>query len=118
MSCVGTDNPCTIAGDDFSYPVEFADSDGNPRDLTGATALMELREAATSATVTETMSGGITDPTLGLMLFTLTDVQTAALLPRAEASKFLVFSIKLTYSDTTEQTIVTGTLALEQAATA
>ena len=117
MACVGTDNPCLIAGDDFAYPIEFTDSDLVPKDLTGATAKMDLRVLATSSTVTQSMTGGITDPLLGLMLFTLTDAETAALLPRSEAIKTLVFSVKLTYADLTEQTIMTGSLEFEQAAT-
>jgi hypothetical protein len=117
MACVGTDNPCLIAGDDFTYPIEFTESDGTPKDLTGATAKMDLRSEATSASVTQSMTGGITDPLLGLMNFTLTDAETAALLPRSEASKSLVFSVKLTYQDSTEQTIMTGSLEFEQAAT-
>lgn len=118
MACVGTDSPCVIAGNDFYYPVQFTDSEDIPRDLTGATAKMELRDNVTDVAAVETMSGGITDPLLGYMLFTLTDDQTEVLLPRAESTKDLVFSIKITYLDLTEQTILTGTLTLEQAATA
>ncbi|HHZ69603.1 MAG TPA: hypothetical protein EYN54_04820 [Methylococcaceae bacterium] len=117
MACVGTDMPCLIAGDDFYYPVQFTDSSEVPRDLTGATAKMDLRDEATNSSVVQSMSGGITDPLLGYMLFTLTDGETAALLPRAQASRVLVFSVKLTYSDNTEQTILTGSLNLEQAVT-
>ena len=118
MACVGSDSPCFIAGDDLYYPVEFKKSDGEPWILTGATAKMDMRESATSATVTQSMTGGITSAVLGQMAFTLTDTETAALLPRAEATKSFVFSVKLTYSDGTPQTIMTGTLTLEQAATA
>lgn len=117
MACVGTDSPCFIAGDDLYYPLEFQDSDGVPYDLTGATAKMDLRDLVTSVSVAQSMAGGITVPLLGQMAFTLTDVETAALVPRAESSRSFIFSVKLTYLDATEQTILTGSLELEQAAT-
>jgi len=118
MACVGTDTPCRIAGDDMLYAVQFTDSEGVARDLTGATAKMDLKDAATDVAVVQAMTGGIVDAVNGMMNFTLTDIETAALLPRASATRALVFSIKLTYSDASEQTIMTGTLTLEQAATA
>lgn len=118
MSCPGSDSPCFVAGDDLYYDITFTDSDDVAKDLTGATALMDLREAVTDVAVAQAMSGGIVTPLEGAMRFTLTDVETAALLPRAELSKSWSFSVKLTYSDATEQTILVGTLKLEQAATA
>ena len=117
MACVGTDSPCFIAGDDLYYPLEFQDSEGAAYDLTGATAKMDLRDSVTSPSVTQSMTGGITSALLGQMAFTLTDAETAALLPRTEANKSFAFSVKLTYLDSTEQTILTGSLELEQAAT-
>lgn len=118
MSCPGTDSPCAIAGDDLYYDVTFSEADGTPIDLTGATAAMDLRESVTSGSVAQAMSGGITVPANGQMRFTLTDTETAALLPRAEASKTFAFSVKITYSDATEETILTGTYTFNQAATA
>lgn len=118
MACVATDSPCFLAGDDLFYSVEFKDSDGVAYDLTGATAKMDLRDSVISATVAQSMSGGIVSAELGQMAFTLTDIETAALVPRTVASRSFVFSVKLTYSDTTEQTILTGTLLLDQVATA
>ena len=79
---------------------------------------MDLREAVTSATVTQAMSGGITVAANGQMRFTLTKGETATLLDRTIASKAFVFSVKITYSDSTEETIMTGTYTFEQAATA
>jgi hypothetical protein len=119
MACVGNDNPCFIGGDDLTYPVQFLLSDGEtPIDLTGATAAMDLRDSVTDASVAQVMSGGITDATNGQMVFTLTDVETALLLPRTVATQKWVFSVKLTYVDLSEQTILAGELTLDQAATA
>ena len=117
MACVGTDSPCLIAGDDFFYDVQFTDSEGVPLDITGATSKMDLRDIVTDVAVAQSMTGGITNALLGQMRFTLTDVETAALLPRPESTKNFVFSVKLTYIDATEQTIMTGSLTFEQAAT-
>ena len=119
MACVGNDNPCFIGGDDLTYPVQFLLSDGEtPIPLTGATAKMELRDSVTDAVVAQLMSGGITDAANGQMVFTLTDDETLALLPRTETTKKWVFSVKLTYVDLSEQTILAGDLTLDQAATA
>lgn len=117
MACIAEDNPCFIAGDDLYYDVQYTDSDEVGKNLTGATAKMDLREAVTDATVAQAMSGGILTASTGSMRFTLTDAQTATLLPRAETSKTWVFSVKITFSDATEKTILTGALTLHQAAT-
>lgn len=118
MSCIGSDNPCRVAGDDVSYFVQYTDNNDNPIDLTGATAKMDLKDAVTDAAIVKSMNGGITDALNGMMTFTLTDEETNLLLPRAELTKSWVFSVKLTYSDLTEQTILDGTFTLEQKATA
>jgi len=52
------------------------------------------------------------------MRFTLTDDETKALLPRAEATRSWAHSVKITFSDATEQTILAGRLQLDQASTA
>lgn len=119
MPCVGNDNPCFIAGDDIVYALQFFLSDGlTPIDLTGATAAMDLRLSVTNASVVQAMTGGIVAATLGQMEFTLTDAETAALLPRATESASWAFSVKLTYSDASEETILAGNFTLDQAATA
>jgi len=118
MSCAPTDNPCFNAGDDLIYSLQFTENDETiPKDLTGATAKMDLREGVTNAVVIQSMSGGIISPLLGQMEFTLTDEETAALLPRAEVSKFFDFSVKITFQDLSEETILTGKLELQQVAT-
>ena len=116
MACVGTDSPCGVAGDDFYYNLTFTDSENNPKDLTGATARMDLRETVTNPAVVQSMSGGIIDAPNGLMRFTLTDEQTASLCPRDQVSCPYVYSVKLFYADTTEQSILTGTLTFDEAA--
>lgn len=117
MVCVAEDNPCFVAGDDVNYDVIFTDSDDAAIDLTGATALMELRENVTDVAVADTMNGGIVTPLEGAMRFTLSDTESAALLPRAQATKSWDFSVKITFSDNTEQTILAGKFKLDQAAT-
>jgi len=117
MAFVGTDNPERIAGDDIFYPVEYQDQNGVGFDLTGATAKMDLRDPVTNAVIDQAMSGGIIDAANGAMLFTLTDVESAALLPRAETTRSFPFSVKITFADLTEQTILTGGFTFIQAAT-
>tara|TARA_R110002020_G_scaffold302123_1_gene517528 strand:+ start:35 stop:394 length:360 start_codon:yes stop_codon:yes gene_type:complete len=118
MACVASDNPCVIAGDDLIYALTYTEADKiTPIPLTGATAKMDLRESVTDVAVAQSMSGGITSATEGKMEFTLTDVETAALLPRSEVSKNFTFSVKITFQDSSEQTILTGLYSFEQAAT-
>ncbi len=118
MACIAQNNPCFIAGDNIYYDLTFTESDKvTPIDLTGAAAKMELRDSVTDASVVQLMSGGIVTPTEGTMRFTLTDTESAALLPRSDTSRALAYSVKLTYSDSTEETIIGGSLTLEQAAT-
>jgi hypothetical protein len=118
MTCAAVDSPCVIGGDDWNYYVTYTENDETiPINLTGATATMEMRDAVTDAAIVVTASGGITTATEGKMIFTLTDVQTAGLLPRATDKRTLVFSVKITFSDASEQTILIGTLTLDQAAT-
>ncbi len=118
MACVASDNPCVIAGDDLIYALTYTESDKvTPINLTGATAKMDLRESVTNAVVAQSMSGGIISATEGKMEFTLTDAETAALLPRSEVSKNFTFSVKITFQDSSEQTILTGLYSFEQAAT-
>ena len=119
MTCPSTYDFCGIAGDDHAIDFVWTENDKiTPIDLTGATALMDLRETATNAVVAQAMTGGITNATLGQLRFTLTDVETAALLPRATASQTWVYSVKLTYLDATEETIITGSYTINQASTA
>jgi len=118
MTCTAEDNPCFIGGDDLFYDVQFVDSDGEGIDLTGASAKMELRDKVTDVAVVQLMSGGIVTPLTGSMRFTLTDDETLVLLPRAQETRSFAHSVKLTFSDATEQTILAGILQLDQAATA
>jgi len=119
MACAAEDSTCVVGGDDWNYYVTYTEFDETiPIDLTGASALMEFRDIVTDANpVIVTASGGITNALLGEMQFTLTDAQTLTLLPRAVETRKLVFSLKLTFSDGSKQTILIGTLSLEQAAT-
>jgi hypothetical protein len=117
MGCPKTYDFCGIADDDHAVSFIWTENDGTPIDLTGAAARMDLRELVTDVAVAQSMSGGITDATNGVIIFTLTDTQTALLLPRAVTSQTWVYSVKLTYADLTEQTIVTGNYKIEQAST-
>ena len=120
MACPSTYDFCGIAGDDHAVDFTWTESDGlTAIDLTGATALMDLRETTTSVDpVAQAMTGGVLVATSGTMRFTLTDTETAALLPRATATQVWVYSVKLTYADATEQTIITGNYTITQASTA
>ena len=77
------------------FPLTFTENDGvTPIDLTGATAKMDLRLNVTDAMVAQSMTGGIVDAVNGMMEFTLTDEETAALVPREEVNKLFVYSVK------------------------
>lgn len=117
VSCVAEDNPCFIAGDDIYYDLFYTDVDDLPIDLTGATAAMDLRDPVTNASVADSMTGGIVTPLLGQMRFTMTDTESALLCDRADVNKSYAFSVKITYVDGTKQTILTGSITFEQAAT-
>lgn len=118
MAVGSDDNVCVIGDDDFFYDVTFVENDETiPKDLTGATSKMQLRDIVTDVVVVETMSGGIVDALKGQMRFTLTDDQTKAILPRAIVSRALVFSVKITFQDLTKETILTGILNFAQVAT-
>lgn len=111
MACPDSVNLCFVAGDTVTIPFSYTEFDGEtPIDLTGATAEMQLLNAITDDTPVKVMNGGLTDPANGLGEFTLTKVESQALLPvqpggGGAANISFVSVIKITYSDGTTRTI-------------
>lgn len=77
--------PLYISGT-FDPTLTWTDSAGNPINLTGYRASMDIRSAVGAATLIDTLTtenGGITipDPTTGVMNFLITDEATANFTP-------------------------------------
>lgn len=66
-------------GATFSTTVTIEDGTGSPLDLTGYTALAQIRKTYQSTTATEFTSTFDSDRTTGLITISLTDSQTTAL---------------------------------------
>jgi len=100
----------------FSFIVEYKDSSGDPIDLTGASAKMQVRDTkgGTKLAVTLTSpSGGITiDPLLGKLTIKMTPTQTSKLFyPKSE------YDIMLTDSMANKIKLLEGFFTLSRSVT-
>ena len=66
-------------GADFTTTVTISDSDGTALDLTGYTALAQIRKTYESTTATDFTSTFDSDRTTGKITISLSDTQTSAL---------------------------------------
>jgi len=117
MACVQFADTCFTAGDTITLDWQYTTDEGVAIDLTGATAQMQLLDAITDVAQVIDMTGGITDALSGSGRFSLTKVQSQALLPIVEggpASKKYVSKIRFTYSDTTTATIAGVNVDIQQ----
>jgi hypothetical protein len=117
MACVEFQPICYTAGDTVTIDFQYLEDDGEtPIPLTGATAQMQLLDAITDAAAVKDMTGGITDEANGSGTFSLTKVESQALLPIGEpaASIKFVSVIKFTFSDTTTKTVAGLNVTIEQ----
>ena len=109
MACPEIVNLCFVAGDTVTIDWRYTEQDGTPIDLTGVTAQMQLLNNITDENQVIDMSGGITDPINGEGVFSLTNTESQSLLPVGTgdnpASITFTSRVKLTYSDSTTQTI-------------
>lgn len=112
MACTPTITACITQGDDWYLDVTFTD-DGvfddvtqdpvNPKNLTGASIVLTLKVDKDGApVVAPTVS--ITDAELGRVRFSLTDVQTEALIT-TEDSRVLTGQCQITFNDGTVQSM-------------
>lgn len=119
MACPEVAALCFVAGDTIEINWQYTASDGEtPIDLTGATAQMQLLDKITDLVQVVDMTGGLTDPVSGTGSFSLTNVQSQALLPvgsgdNDDSIKF-VSVVLLTFADTTTKTIAGIRVEIEQ----
>lgn len=119
MACPESVKLCFVAGDTITIDWQYTEVDGvTPIDLTGATAQMQLLSKITDQTQVTDMTGGLTDAANGIGLFSLTNVESQSLLPvgtgdNPEKADFTSV-IKLTYADTTTQTIAGVDVEIKQ----
>ena len=80
-------------------------------DLVGATAVIEVRQNVLDTELAATSMAQI-DTDLATVQFTLTDEMTDTLLAPTEIKRLFQYGCKITYSDSTELTLLTGSLAV------
>lgn len=117
MACPEIVELCFVAGDTLTIDWKYTENDGTtPIDLTGATVQMQLLNNITDPTQVIDMTGGLTDPDQGEGRFSLTNIETQALLPIGSEAASIAFTsrIKITYSDTTTKTIAGVNVSIEQ----
>ncbi len=85
-------------GAQYITTIVYEDSNGNPVDLTGYTARMQLREQSSSPnpadlTLTSPSGGIVITPLTGTLVITISTAQTSAL-----TARFYVYDLELTLS--------------------
>ena len=90
-------------GATFSTTVTIEDGTGSPLDLTGYTALAQIRKTYQSTTATDFTSTFDADRTTGLITISLTNTQTAAL----EEGRY-VYDLLITDLSGTKTRVVEG----------
>lgn len=82
MSAPGVRNLVIVHGDDYSHTVTVVDSDSVAIVLTGRTYAAQIRSSpATAGTADATFTVSLTNLATGIVVISLTDTQTAALIP-------------------------------------
>ena len=119
MACPAQVSLCFVAGDTITINWQYTEVDGETAiDLTGATARMQLLDKITDAAQVIDMTGGLTDEPNGIGSFSLTKVQSQALLPigtgTGSAEIIFVSVINLEFSDATSTTIAGVGVTLQQ----
>ena len=103
-----------ISNLDFQY---LEDDGVTPIDLTGATAQMQLLNDITDVSQVDDLNGGITDAANGSGRFSLTNVESQALLPivpDGAASVSFVSKLRFTFADTTTSSVAGVNFSFEQ----
>ncbi len=119
MACPDSVSVCFVAGDTITIDFQYTEKDGvTPIDLTGATAQMQLLNAITDENSVKVMTGGLTDPVNGIGQFSLTKVESQALLPIGTGGNTadieFVSTILITFIDTTTKTIAGVDVEIKQ----
>jgi hypothetical protein len=109
MSTAGVYNFTLDQGSVFSINLIYNDSSGNPIDLTGQTARMQIRRTFSSAavlTLTSPSDGIVITPLTGNILVTATTAQTSDL-----ESGFFVYDLELNNQGVVDR-IIQGTITV------
>lgn len=119
MACPDSVGLCFVAGDTITINWQYTEIDTDiPIPLTGATAQMQLLDSFADATQVIDMTGGITDAVNGIGVFSLTNVESQALLPVGGGGDPVTISfvsvIFITFSDTTTKTIAGVNVEIKQ----
>ncbi|MCP4987568.1 MAG: hypothetical protein GY928_16375 [Colwellia sp.] len=104
MACVNYENLCYMAGATVNIDFQVLEDDEvTPVDLAGATIELSLLNTLQDITSVEDFSGGITDAENGSGRFSLTKIQSQALLPIGNGDDSIAFksTMKIEYADTT-----------------
>jgi len=121
MSCNESVSVCVTQGNDWFLDITVTEDgvigDDNlpvsPKDLTGASVSMPLKEAKDGATVT-TPTATITNAAQGKITFSQTAAQTETLITAGAGSRFLYGAPKIVYSDGTVDDIFDFTLEIHE----
>lgn len=101
-----------VAGDDLPLDLTLLDANEEPvTDLVGATGEMQIRRTIKDPTLILTTAAVIT-PATATVQFTLSDVETKALLGTTCGKEVYVYGCKITYSDGNIFTLMTGRLTV------
>lgn len=100
------------AGDDKPFEIRWKDDDGVAIDLTGYTAKMQFKVSPCEVAVL-TVVGTIAAPTTGVIVFTITGAEKQALIIDCETTCYL-YDVQLTAPSTDVETIVRGTVRIEE----
>lgn len=114
MSCYNDTSVITrewIAGDTEEFVINYLNPDRTPIDMTGATALMQLKRKATDTVTSLSMTGEIDLPT-GKIVFTALPSETRSLLPSGSQIKY-VFDIEVTFNPEYVKTLLDGVIIVK-----
>ncbi len=100
------------AGDDKPFKVRWKDNAGVPIDLTGVIAKMQFKVSPCEDAVF-TVIGLIADPATGEIIFIITGAEKQALIADCQTTCYL-YDVQLTLPSTDIETIVRGTVRIEE----
>ena len=118
MSCDNRNavNVCWIGGDTESYTIRYKDSEGQPIDITGATADMEVKKSTYDDSPVIPATNAVITGADGLIEFSFSPSETLTLLGTEQLARF-VYDTQLTLDDGTVKTLTGGELNVHRGIT-
>lgn len=121
MSCNENVSVCVTQGNDWFLDITVTEDGAigddslpvNPKDLTGASVSMPLKETKDGATIA-TPTATITNAGQGKITFRQTAAQTETLITAGQGSRFLYGAPKIVYSDGTVDDLFDFTLEIHE----